>query len=328
MKVPFGNRREKNADGTMSLMEHLYELRRRLFFAALGFFIGVVVGFVWYTVGIPALHISSLGDLLLRPYCQVPDQYRVAFNGGTTCELLATGPFSALQIRLNAALMVGSIISSPVWLYQLWAFIMPALYKKERRFARTFTISGAALFLCGALLAYAVIGEALKFLLGVGGDTVVAALDPDRYYSFLSGLLIIFGLAFELPLLLILLNMVGVLKGTQLSKARRYAFFGLVVFAGIAVPGNEPLSMLALAVSLCVLYEFATQFARVHDKRKARRLAAEGFGELADDSASPTPLASAEPVAEGEGGVSTIAPPAPVDTAQPTRRFDDFGDAT
>ena len=110
-------------DGTMSLMDHLYELRRRIGWAALGLLVGTIIGFIWYTVAIPALHIPNLGDILTRPYCRVPESKRVSFGGA--CQLLATDVFSPLQIRLKAAFMVGAVISSPVWLYQLWAFITP-----------------------------------------------------------------------------------------------------------------------------------------------------------------------------------------------------------
>src|SRR5690606_22252711 len=113
----------------------------------------------------------------------LPSEQIVTFNG--ECSFLATGPFSALQVRLNAALLVGAILSSPVWLGQLWGFVTPALYDKEKKYARIFTFSGGILFFLGAALAYVLIPEALRFLLGFGGETVNTALDPLSYYSFL-----------------------------------------------------------------------------------------------------------------------------------------------
>ncbi|MTD16805.1 twin-arginine translocase subunit TatC [Nakamurella sp. YIM 132087] len=311
----------------MSLMEHLYELRRRLFFAVLGLFLGTVVGFIWYTVKIPALGIPSLGDIMIHPYCAVPAEYRNVTGDGTSCQLVAITPFSFLQVRLKAALLVGSIISSPIWLYQLWAFVTPALYSKERKFAVSFVSMGGFLFFAGSALAYVVIGEGLKVLLSFAGEDGVAQLTPDSYFSFLIAMLIIFGLSFEVPLLLVMLNFAGVLKGAKLAQARRYAFFGMVVLAGLVVPGNDPITMLALAISLCILYELAVQVSKFHDKRKAKRLAVEGFGELSDDEASPSPIAAGAPEASSAASV-TGASPTP--TATPLRadhRLDD-GDAT
>ena len=290
-------RQHKSVDGTMSLMEHLYELRRRLVFATLGIVLGTIIGFIWFTVAIPALHIPSLSAILINPYCSVPSPPRVAFNGNG-CDLLATTPFSPLQIRFKAALMAGFVFSSPVWLYQLWAFITPALYERERKFAITFVVSAATLFVAGAVLAYVVIKEGLRVLLGFAGSFVASGLDPDKYFTFLISMLIIFGLSFEVPLLLVMLNYAGVIKSARLSKARRYAIFAMVVLAALVVPGNDPVTMLSLAVSLAVLYEVAVQVTRVHDRRKGRRELAEGLGELSDDEASPLPAGG--PGATGE----------------------------
>lgn len=262
---------DKPVDGSMPLMEHLHELRHRLFVSVLAIFLGAVAGFIWFSVGIPRLHIQPLGDILIAPYCAVPLDVRATFGSSEDCVLLATGAFSALQLRLTAAILAGVVLTCPVWLYQLWAFVGPALYSKEKRFAIGFTGAGAALFAGGMALAYLIIPEALSVLLGFGGDVIVAGLDPERYYRFLIGMMLIFGVSLELPLLLVMLNFAGVLKGAKMAQVRRYAYFGLVVFSGFAVPGNDPISMAVLAVTLCVLYEVATQVAKSHDKRKLKR---------------------------------------------------------
>ncbi len=343
VRLPKLRRRKatKAADGTMSLMEHLYELRRRLFVAVLGLFLGSVIGFVWYAYGIPVLGIKSLGDILLAPYCAVPTPPRQTFGDPNSCTLLATGPFSILQIRLKAALLAGAVLSAPLWLYQLWAYITPALYSRERRFAITFVATGSLLFAGGAVLAYIVVAEGLTILLGFGADTATAALSPDSYFSFLIAMLLIFGVSFELPLLLIMLNMAGVLKGAQLASWRRYSMFGLVVFAGLVVPGNDPITMLALAVALCLLYEIAVQVAKWHDRRAARRLAAGGLGEVSDDQASelPTspgdigdvaPVGASPPIPAAEPAPRPAGPPGATPGASPSAapRSDDLGDAT
>ena len=179
---------EPKPDGTMSLMEHLYELRTRLFWAALGIVLGTAVGFIWYTVAIPSLHIPNLGDILTGPYCKVPASKRLDVPGHA-CALLATDVFSPLQIRLKAAFMVGAVLSCPVWLYQLWSFVTPALYDKERKFARIFVSFAAILFAGGAVLAYFVISEGLTVLLGFAGSGVVSGLDPSKYFQFLQAML-------------------------------------------------------------------------------------------------------------------------------------------
>jgi sec-independent protein translocase protein TatC len=305
-------RKTASADGTMSLMEHLYELRRRLFYAFLAILVGTIIGFIWYTVSVPAIGLRSLGDILIEPYCKVPPIHRAVLGTDpSSCQFLATTPFSQLTVRLQAGVMAGLALSSPVWLYQLWSFVTPALYSKERKFAVVFVACAAVLFASGTVIAYLVIGKALEVLLGFGGSTSVAALSPDGYFSFLLGVLLIFGVSMELPLLLIMLNFVGVLKGERLAKVRRYAWFGLVVFAAFVVPGNDPISMSVLAVVLIVLYEVAVMVAKIHDRRKAVVAAETGFGNLSDDEASPMPQL------HGSGEVDPVEAPSPVATAEP-----------
>jgi sec-independent protein translocase protein TatC len=176
------------------------------------------------------------------------------------------------------------VLSSPVWLYQLWAYITPALYSKERRYAITFVTTGGLLFAIGTVLAYVVIREGLTVLLGFGGDATIAALSPDSYFSFLIAMLIIFGVSFELPLLLIMLNQVGLVTSAKLAKSRRYSIFGMVVFAGLVVPGNDPVTMGALAIALILLYELSVQVTKIHDRRLAKRQA---NAALSDDQATP-----------------------------------------
>jgi len=323
----------KTPDGTMPLMEHLHELRRRLFVATLGILLGTVVGFIWFGHGIPAIGLPSLSDILTGPYCAVPIDRRYDFGNPDECKLLATGPFSALELQLKSALIAGVVLAGPVWLYQLWAFVTPALYSKERKYAIIFVGTGAVLFATGAILAYVVIREGLTVLLGFGGDATITALSPDSYFSFLIAMIIIFGVSFELPLLLIMLNRIGVVQGAKLAAWRRYAIFGLTVFAGLVVPGNDPITMLALAVSLALLYEVSVQVAKVHDRRRRR---AEATAALSDDEA--TPLADL-PTGPGNGSADTlvqpvaaatpVTPPRPV-PAGPAGRgsYDDLGDVT
>lgn len=265
-------------DSRMTLTDHLVELRRRLLWSI------VAVGVATLVVGVWAY--DPILTLLRHPYCQQPARLTL----GGHCQLVFLHPTDAFFVRLKVALIGGVVAASPFWLYQLWAFITPGLHRHERRYALSFVLSSVLLFAAGLTVAYLVLPQALKVLLGIGGDGVTALLGISEYVSFITTLLLIFGVSFEFPLLVVMLNIAGVLTAVRLRAWRRVSYFLLFAFAAAATPTQDPYTMLFLALPLCVLFEASVVFARLHDRAKARRDARSAYAGLADDETSELDL--------------------------------------
>ena len=269
----------------MSLVEHLYELRNRLAIALIAVGVTSVIGFIWYDTGFFGW--PSLGDLLIGPYCAVTESARPTLSTDGSCTLAATGVFDQFNLRLRVGITAGVVLASPIWLYQLWAFVAPGLYSRERRYALIFVSIASVLFVAGAVLAYLVVTQGLNFLLTIGAGVQLTLLTGESYFGLIIALLLIFGVSFELPLLTVMLNLAGVVSYGMLRKARRGLIFGLFVFAAVATPGGDPFSMLALALALVVLFELALQIVRINDRRRARQRAASGIDSWDPDEPSP-----------------------------------------
>jgi sec-independent protein translocase protein TatC len=265
----------------MTLIAHLKELRNRIALALL--FIGVAsaICFWWYDHG--------LGTFIRAPYCAIPSSDRALGTGTSTgdCKLLVTDVFGGALIRVKISFIAGVVISAPLWLHQVWRFITPGLKTNEKRYGMAFVLSSSTLFAAGSVLAYYSLKAGLKLLLGLAGDNVAVALTAQDYIGFFISVLIAFGVSFELPLVMVALNLVGVLSYQVLKRSRRWIFFLTIVFAAFITPTQDPFTMLLMAVPMIVLFELAIQIARVVDKRRARREALANFHEVPDDEASP-----------------------------------------
>jgi sec-independent protein translocase protein TatC len=275
--------RKNDAAGRMPLVGHLRELRNRLLKAALALVLAMALGFVFFN---PIWHVVS------HPFCSA------VINGKTGCrttgdQLVVSGVFDPFMLRIKIAFFVGLIVSSPVWLYQVWAFIAPGLYRKEKRWAYLFVGIAAPLFGAGAVLAYVVMSRGLRYLLGLTPSGVLNLPSIDTYLSYFQGMILGFGLAFELPLALVILNVAHVLTHARFRRWRRLMLFAAFLFAGIANPSPDPISMLLLAVPCVVLVEVAEVVIYFNDRRRAK--IEDPYADLPDDEASPLEMSESGP---------------------------------
>lgn len=257
----------------MPLLAHLRELRNRLFKAVLGLVLGAIAGFILF---------DPIWSVLRQPYCRIPQTNRI--DGGDECQLYFTGLFDAFFLHLKVALIVGAILSSPIWLYQLWAFIAPGLHRRERRWAYTFVSAAFPLFAGGATLAYFTMDKGLALLLALAPDDTTALITITSYLGYVISMTLLFGVAFELPLLVVILNLAGVLTHARIKKWRRGIIFAIFCFAAVVTPSPDPFMMLIMAVPTIALFEVAEGIAYLHDRRVA---ANDPYAGLSDDEASP-----------------------------------------
>ena len=244
--------------GHMTLIEHLAELRTRIIRTMIALSIAGVVAWFLY---------EPLFDLLRGPLdASAPNT-----------DLITTEPLQGFQFRLQMTAYTAVALAFPVILWQIWRFVAPALYSNERRYAVAFITCGTILFAMGAAIAFWTMPEALKFLQNIGGeDNFDEFYTPNSYMRLIVYMMIAFGIGFQFPLIVTSLNMMGVVTTAKLREVRRYVIVIIAVFVAVATPSGDPISMLALTVPMCLLYEVSILIGRLRDRSRRKAAAAEG----------------------------------------------------
>ncbi len=251
--------RKTNPDAKMSLSGHLKELRNRLFWSALFILAGSIAG--WFMF-------DFVFDELQRPILELAE------DPGNNATINFPTVVSAFDVRLQVSIFLGVLMSSPVWLFNLWAFITPGLKQRERRYSIGFVFTAVPLFAAGTVLAWSSLPAFVVVLVGFTPDGGANVINASEYILFTTRILLVFGLAFVLPVVLVMLNFAGVITAKNIIKSWRLAIFVSAVVGAIATPVAEPMAMFLLMVPLLLLYFLAAGIAHLHDKAVARKLAA------------------------------------------------------
>lgn len=246
-------------------MEHIRELRTRLIKAAGAVLAGSVVGFIFW---------QRLVSFLIKPLCNIPNVQGIG-RSTAACHnglLTLTGPTAGISLAFDVAIFCGLVLTSPIWLYQVWAFLAPGLYKKEKKYSLSFIAAAVPLFLAGASLCYYFFPTIIKVLVGSFTPLGVSANLPlDQMVVFFLRMMGVFGLSFVLPLILVLFNFIGILKGKTMFRWWRGIVMAIFVFSAVAVPTGDPIGMSVLAIPICVLYFSACGISVLNDRRRGRR---------------------------------------------------------
>ncbi|RLV48694.1 twin-arginine translocase subunit TatC [Nocardioides mangrovicus] len=246
------------SDGRMALSDHFRELRARLMRSVFVLIVAIIVALVFY---------NYIFDLMKHPYVEARQQLKP----GVKTELTFNGVGAGLSIQLKLSALAAVIATCPYWLYQIWAFILPGLHPRERKWTRIFVAVAGPLFLCGVALGYYVLPKGLQVLINFTQADVTNLVDFNDFITFVSRMLLVFGLAFEIPFFVVLLNLVGLVKGRSLAKHRPWIILGVFVFAAVATPSTDPISMCLLAAPMLVLFMISEIIARSVDRARGRR---------------------------------------------------------
>jgi sec-independent protein translocase protein TatC len=260
----------------MPLAGHLRELRSRLFKAGLAILAGMVVGWIYY---------AEIFAWLSRPFENVVAQ---AQQEGRQVILALTGVADPFVLQVQVSALAGLLLSSPIWLFQLWRFVTPGLHRHEKRWALGFTAVAVPLFGAGVWLAYFVLPFGLEILFGFTPENVENIVSVDRYLSFFIRMVLVFGVGFLLPLMLVLMNFAGVLTGKKLLSWWRWMIMIVFVFAAVATPTGDPINLVLLAGPMLILLSIAIGVCLLNDRRRARKRGQDGnYDEWDDDEISP-----------------------------------------
>jgi sec-independent protein translocase protein TatC len=278
----------------MPLMEHIRELRTRLIKSALAMIVAGIIGLVFY---------RNIVNVLETPICNIKSIHGVG-QPNASCRngvLVLIGPSAGITLAFKIAFFSGVVLSAPVWMYQLWAFLAPGLYKNEKKYSLTFVGAAVPLFAAGAGLCYVFFPTILRVLMGFVPAGVASQLPLDQTLVFFLRMMVVFGTSFVLPLILVLFNFIGILSGDRMRKHWRIVVLVIFVFAAIAVPTGDPIGMSVLAIPICILYFGAIGVALINDRRRAARRAADPIHQLSPDEAShidlsPAPVEHVEPI--------------------------------
>lgn len=257
MKVFKRPRRQVNPTGQMTLIEHLTELRRRLIISIIAVGLGMVVIFVLY---------DPISDVLIQPYKGTCDPTV------DDCEelLLQTDPLEGFNVRLRVSMYGGIALAMPVLLWQVWRFISPGLYTNEKRYALPFVASGLVLFAMGATLAYWMLPRALGFLGAIGGSNLEQHYSPSKYFSLVTYMMLAFGAGFQIPVLLVFLQLAEVVQTATLRKFRRYAIVVIAILSAVVTPTGDPQTMIALMAPMYLFYELSIVLGSWMLRRRSR----------------------------------------------------------
>ncbi|MCU1465328.1 MAG: Sec-independent protein translocase TatC [Actinomycetia bacterium] len=243
-------------EGRMTLVEHLTELRHRVIVSATVLVVFTILVFIFY---------SHVLHFLSGPYEHVTRGQKGcgAENATQGCKLIATGPLEPLLVRIKVSTYGGIALSVPFIFWQIWRFVTPGLRRNERRYGVAFLIAIVVLFALGAVVAWFTVEKALQFLLGAGGSGIQPFITADKYLTLVTLMIAAFGVAFELPVLLIFLLLVRVVTTRQLRNIRRWMIVGIVTFAAVITPSSDPFSLFFMAVPMYLFYEIAIVIGRV-----------------------------------------------------------------
>ncbi|MBM6405804.1 twin-arginine translocase subunit TatC [Phycicoccus sp. CSK15P-2] len=239
----------------MTLTEHLKEFRRRLFVSAAAVVTGAIVAGFFY-------------DRIFQ-FLKAPFQTYADLHPENDISLNFAEATSALSNLISLSIFVGVIASSPVWLYQVWAFVLPGLTRKEKRISLAFFVATVPLFLTGVLLAYLILPQSLSILYGLSPEGTSNIQQVSMYLSFVTRFILVFGLGFLFPVFLVGLNVIGAMPASRLIKGWRVAVVLIFVFAAVATPTADPFTMFVFALPLTLLYFGAWFVCRILDRRRA-----------------------------------------------------------